>query len=67
VLVNGNLAMESRFRPAIIDDLAGRGHNVGPIAAWDGNIARSQLVGSVPGGGWAVASDLRGEGVALAL
>ena len=67
VLVNGNLAMESRFPPTVMDDLAGRGHNVGPIAAWDGNIARSQLVASVPGGGWAVASDLRGEGVALAM
>jgi gamma-glutamyltranspeptidase/glutathione hydrolase len=67
VLVNGNLAMESRFSRDVMDDLASRGHNVGPIAAWDGNIARSQLVASVPGGGWAVASDLRGEGVALAL
>jgi gamma-glutamyltranspeptidase/glutathione hydrolase len=67
VLVNGNLAMESRFPRDVMDDLASRGHNVGPIAAWDGNIARSQLVASVAGGGWAVASDLRGEGVALAL
>jgi gamma-glutamyltranspeptidase/glutathione hydrolase len=67
VLVNGNLAMESRFPRAVIDDLASRGHSVAAIAAWDGNIARSQLVASAPGGGWAVASDLRGEGVALAL
>jgi hypothetical protein len=37
------------------------------MAAWDGNIARSQLVASTPSGGWAVASDLRGEGVALAV
>jgi hypothetical protein len=59
--------MESRFSRDVMDDLASRGHNVGPIAAWDGNIARSQLAASVPGGGWAVASDLRGEGVALAL
>jgi gamma-glutamyltranspeptidase/glutathione hydrolase len=67
VLVNGNLAMESRFAPQLLGDLASRGHRVSPIAAWDGNIARSQLMASVPGGGWAVASDLRGEGVALAV
>ena len=67
VLVNGNLAMESRFPREVLDDLASRGHTIGPIAAWDGNIARSQLVASTPGGGWQVASDLRGEGVALAL
>ncbi len=67
VLVNGNLAMESRFAPEVMDDLASRGHSVGRLSAWDGNIARSQLVASQPGGGWAVASDLRGEGVALAL
>lgn len=67
VLVNGNLAMESRFAPGLMDDLASRGHRVGRLAAWDGNIARSQLIASNPEGGWAVASDLRGEGVALAL
>jgi gamma-glutamyltranspeptidase / glutathione hydrolase len=67
VLVNGNLAMESRYDPALMDDLRSRGHSVAALAAWDGNIARSQLVASTPGGGWAVASDLRGEGVALAV
>ena len=66
VLVIGNLAMESRFPASVLDDLRSRGHNVAALAAWDGNIARSQLVASTPGGGWAVASDLRGEGVALA-
>jgi gamma-glutamyltranspeptidase/glutathione hydrolase len=67
VLVNGALAMESRFPAAVLDDLRARGHNVAALAAWDGNIARSQLVASTPSGGWAVASDLRGEGVALAV
>lgn len=67
VLINGHLAMESRFSPALRDELASRGHSVTALAAWDGNIARSQLVASNPGGGWAVASDLRGEGVALAI
>ena len=67
VLVNGALAMESRFPGGVLDDLRARGHNVAVLAGWDGNIARSQLVASIPGGGWAVASDLRGEGVALAV
>jgi gamma-glutamyltranspeptidase/glutathione hydrolase len=67
VLVNGRLAMESRFDAGMLDDLRSRGHSVTALAAWDGNIARSQLVASMPGGGWAVASDLRGEGVALAV
>jgi gamma-glutamyltranspeptidase/glutathione hydrolase len=66
VLVKGHLAMESRFPASLMDDLASRGHYVAPLAAWDGNIARSQLVTSTAGGGWAAASDLRGEGVALA-
>jgi gamma-glutamyltranspeptidase len=67
VLVNGRLAMESRFDAGMLDDLRSRGHSVTALAAWDGNIARSQLVASMAGGGWAVASDLRGEGVALAV
>ena len=67
VLVNRALAMESRYDLALLDELRSRGHNVAVLAAWDGNIARSQLVASTPGGGWAVASDLRGEGVALAV
>jgi gamma-glutamyltranspeptidase/glutathione hydrolase len=67
VLVNGNLAMEARYDAGMLDELRSRGHNVAALAAWDGNIARSQLVASTPGGGWAVASDLRGEGVALAV
>jgi gamma-glutamyltranspeptidase/glutathione hydrolase len=66
VLVSGNLAMEARFAPSVLDELRSRGHPVAALAAWDGNIARSQLMASTPGGGWAVASDLRGEGAALA-
>ncbi|HEX5140268.1 MAG TPA: gamma-glutamyltransferase family protein [Dehalococcoidia bacterium] len=67
VMVNDHLAMESRFPASVMDELTARGHKVAAISAWDGNIARSQLVASTPGGGWAVASDLRGEGVALGL
>jgi gamma-glutamyltranspeptidase / glutathione hydrolase len=65
VMINGNLAMESRFSSDVLDDLVARGHSVARLSDWDGNIARSQLIASVGGGGWAVASDLRGEGVPL--
>jgi gamma-glutamyltranspeptidase / glutathione hydrolase len=67
VLLDGELAMESRFKAEVMEDLQARGHRVKRLGAWDGNIARSQLMASLPGGGWAVASDLRGEGVALAV
>ena len=62
-----NLTMEARFAPNVRDDLAGRGHKVHVAAAWDGTLARSQVIASRPDGGWAVASDLRGEGVALGI
>jgi gamma-glutamyltranspeptidase/glutathione hydrolase len=64
---NGFLAMESRFPAAIMDDLASRGHDVRRLPAWDGTVARSQLIASLPQGGWAVASDLRGEGLAAGI
>jgi gamma-glutamyltranspeptidase/glutathione hydrolase len=67
VLVNGNLAMESRFPSEVLDDLRSRGHKVAALSEWDGNIARSNLMASTQAGGWAVATDLRGEGVALGL
>lgn len=66
-LANGALAMESRFPPSLLDELAARGHDVRRVAAWDATIARSQLLAELPDGGWAAASDLRGEGVALAI
>jgi gamma-glutamyltranspeptidase/glutathione hydrolase len=61
------LAMEARFPRSVIDDLAQRGHSILNLAAWDGTVCRSQVLASLPEGGWAAASDLRGEGVALAV
>jgi len=60
------LALEARFPAGVIDDLRARGHAVERLAAWDAAQSRSQVIASTSGGGWAVASDLRGEGVALA-
>jgi len=50
----------------VIEALRARGHKLRVQASWDGNIARSQMIASAADGGLAVASDLRGEGVALA-
>jgi gamma-glutamyltranspeptidase/glutathione hydrolase len=69
VTVEDKLAIESRFGPELIADLRGRGHSLLELAAWeawDATLSRSQVMASVPGGGWAAASDLRSEGVALA-
>ena len=60
----GRLNVETRFPEALRADLAARGHDVRPAGPW-GVRACSQVVASVDGG-WAAASDLRGEGVALA-
>jgi len=65
VLVGETLALEERFPPSVFADLERRGHAIRRLADWDGNIARSQLVAEAADGGWAVASDLRGEGLAL--
>jgi hypothetical protein len=37
------------------------------LAQWDRAIARSHVIAGTAGGGWAVGSDLRGVGVALAV
>jgi len=66
-LPDGRLAMESRFAASVVRELESRGHSVVRTAAWDGTLARSQVIASRPEGGWAVASDSRGEGVALAV
>ena len=66
-LHDGTLAIEGRFHGFIRDELAGRGHQVHRLPAWDSHLARSQVLASTPESGWAVASDLRGEGIALAL
>ena len=61
------LAMEGRFPEAVFNDLASRGHDIIRLANWDGGVARTQVIAGLPNGGWAVASDLRGDGVALAV
>ncbi len=61
------LALEGRFPDAVFDDLTARGHDVIRLANWDGGVARTQVIAGLPNGGWAVASDLRGDGVALAV
>src|SRR3990170_1143588 len=65
VMADGALGLEGRFPDAVFDDLAARGHLVARLGDWDVNLAKSQLIASTATGGWAVASDLRGEGVAL--
>jgi gamma-glutamyltranspeptidase/glutathione hydrolase len=67
VTFGDRVAMESRFPEATLADLESRGHKVLRLAQWDGGIARSQVIAGTAGGGWAVASDLRGDGVALAV
>ena len=67
VTFGDQIAVEARFPDAVLSDLEGRGHKLLRLAQWDGAIARSQVIAGTPGGGWAVASDLRGEGVALAM
>jgi gamma-glutamyltranspeptidase/glutathione hydrolase len=61
------LALEGRFPDAVFDDLASRGHDLIKLANWDGAVARSQVIAGLPNGGWGVASDLRGDGVGLAV
>jgi gamma-glutamyltranspeptidase/glutathione hydrolase len=61
------LALEGRFPESVFDDLASRGHDLIRLAGWDGGVARTQVIAEPPSGGWAVASDLRGDGVALAV
>ncbi len=63
---DGAVAIESRFPAEIIDELASRGHRVRRVSAWETAIARSQVIASISDGGWAVSSDLRSEGLALA-
>lgn len=63
---DGRLAMESRFPEETIAELQRRSHRVQRCGPWDSPLARSQVVASLPGRGWAVAADLRSEGLALA-
>lgn len=66
-LASGRIAMESRFPESVSRELEARGHGVQLVAAWEATLARSQVIASRAEGGWAVASDFRGEGVALAV
>lgn len=66
-LAGRHVALEGRFAPALLQGLANRGHEVHVIAPWDTTVSRSQVIASRAEGGWGVASDLRGEGVGLAL
>jgi hypothetical protein len=66
-LADGRIAMESRFPQTVARDLEARGHTVQLVGAWEGTLARSQVIASRAEGGWAAASDLRGEGIALAV
>jgi gamma-glutamyltranspeptidase/glutathione hydrolase len=61
------LALEGRFPDPVLDELASRGHDLIRLANWDGGVARTQVIAGLPNGGWAVASDLRGDGVGLAV
>lgn len=62
----GALAIEDRFPAETVRDLASRGHDVADAGGWRGS-GFAQVIASLPEGGWAVASDVRGEGHALAM
>jgi gamma-glutamyltranspeptidase/glutathione hydrolase len=62
----GRLSIESRAPDGLRVDLASRGHQLNVTGPW-GVRACSQVIASLDDHGWAVASDLRGEGLALAL
>jgi gamma-glutamyltranspeptidase/glutathione hydrolase len=63
----GALVLESRYPQSVLDDLRSRGHDVRVTAAWDPTLQKSQVMATLPHGGWAFASDLRGEGMALGI
>jgi gamma-glutamyltranspeptidase / glutathione hydrolase len=75
-LQGAELAIERRFPDEVLVGLSARGHQLKLLEDWpyrvrtpngDMTFACSQVIGSLPDGGWAVASDTRGEGVALAI
>jgi gamma-glutamyltranspeptidase/glutathione hydrolase len=63
---DGSLALEDRFPEQTRREIAARGHNSHDVGPWNGS-GFSQVIASLPQGGWAVASDVRGEGLALAV
>jgi len=65
-LEGDRLALERRFPAPLQAGLAARGHEIEETGAWSAT-CRSQVLAELAEGGWAAASDLRGEGVALAI
>jgi gamma-glutamyltranspeptidase/glutathione hydrolase len=63
---DGHLTLENRAAPGVAEEPQARGHDVNVVGPWSARAA-SQVISSLDDGGWAVASDLRGEGLALAL
>ena len=66
IQATGAIAMESRFPDALAGELEARGHRVQRVGPWETAIARSSVLSSIAPTGWAAASDLRSEGLALA-
>jgi gamma-glutamyltranspeptidase/glutathione hydrolase len=64
ITADGRLAVESRFPNETLAALDQRGHRLLRCGPWE--LSRNQVVASLPERGWAVASDLRSEGLALA-
>ncbi len=62
---DGTLAIEDRFSLETRLELAARGHMMRDVGPFNGS-GFSQVLASLPQGGWAVASDVRCEGLALA-
>jgi gamma-glutamyltranspeptidase/glutathione hydrolase len=60
------VGLEARFRAEAIAGLQERGHAVQRLPSWHLMLSRSQIAGREPGGALVAASDLRGEGAALA-
>jgi len=63
---HGDLSLEGRFPDATYEELAKRGHNVVRGNAWETSLCRCQIVGRTADGTLRGASDIRGEGSALA-
>jgi len=62
---DGIIALEDRFSLETRRELAARGHMTRDVGPFNGS-GFSQVVASLPQGGWATASDVRCEGLALA-
>lgn len=60
---DGRLAVENRFSEETLADLDRRGHRLLRCGPWE--LSRNQVLSSLPERGWAVASDIRSEGLAL--